>query len=53
MKIFFVRARAQELFKKVADLAPGLGYEKLEDFIDEAIWQQYTRVLEYAVARSQ
>ena len=43
----------KELFQKVTDLAPDLGYEKLEYFIDEAIRQQYTRVLEYVIARNQ
>jgi predicted component of type VI protein secretion system len=43
----------KKLFKEVTDLAPDLAYETLEDFVDEAIRQQYTRVLEYVVARNQ
>lgn len=52
METIKTNLHVKELFKKVTDLAPDLAYETVEDFVDEAIRQLYTRVLEYAVARN-
>jgi len=42
----------KEIFRSVTNLTPGLGYEKLEDSIDEAIRERYNRVLEYVTSRA-
>jgi hypothetical protein len=53
METIKTNLHVKDLFKKVTDLAPDLAYETLEDFVDDAIRQQYTRVLKYAVARAE
>ena len=53
METIQTKLHVKEMFKKVTDLAPDLAYEAVEAFVDEAIRQQYTRVLEYALARAQ
>ena len=53
MEAIKTNLHVKELFKKVTDLAPDLAYETVEDFVDEAIRQQYTRVLKYAIARAE
>ena len=52
METIKTNVNVKEIFRSVTNLAPGLGYEKLEDSIDEAIRERYNRVLEYVTSRA-
>ncbi len=40
--------QVRKMFKQIRELAPGLAYETIEDFVDSALREKYERVLTYA-----